>query len=293
MVLPGTLWFIIFKYIPMGGVLIAFKDFKVHKGGFVSSIINSEWVGLENFKFLFMTGDAWIITRNTVGYNLLWMALNLFLSVAFAIGLNEIASKKLSKLYQTGMIFPFFLSWVVANYFLYGFLSMDKGIINNILQLVGQQPVNWYSEPKYWPVILTVMNTWKGTGYGAVFYLAAICGIDVTYYEAATIDGATKWQQIKYVTIPMLSPIIITLNILAVGSIFSSDFGLFYIVPRESGELFSVTNVIDTFVYRSFRKLGDVGMSSAAGLYQSVVGFVLVLTANKIVKRIDKEKAIF
>lgn len=293
MVLPGALWFIIFRYIPMGGVLIAFKDFIVHRGGFISSFINSDWVGLENFKFLFMTEDAWIITRNTIGYNVLWLLINLVIAVAFAIGLNEIGSRKLSKVYQTGMIFPFFLSWVVANYFLYGFLSTDKGVVNNLLQMMGMQKISWYSEVKYWPFILTLMNIWKGVGYNAVFYLAAICGIDSTYYEAAMIDGGTKWQQIKYITLPMLSPIIIILNIMAIGRIFYADFGLFYVVTRESGALFPATNVIDTFVYRSFRKLGDVGMSSAAGLYQSVVGFILVLVSNKIVKKIDAEKAVF
>jgi len=293
MALPGVAWFIIFKYIPMGGLLLAFKDFKISPDGFLASFMSSEWVGLENFKFLFMTNDAYIITRNTVVYNVIWIALNLVLSVALAIGLNEIHNKKLSKVYQTGMIFPFFLSWVVASYFVFAFLSVDKGVVNKVLKHFGHEPIMWYMEPKYWPFILTIMNMWKGLGYSAVFYLAAICGIDTSYYEAAMIDGATKWEQIKYITLPLLSPVMTTLTLLAVGRIFYADFGLFYNVPRESGALFNATNVIDTYVYRSFRQLGDVGMSSAAGFYQSIIGFILVLASNKIVKKIDPDKALF
>ena len=291
--LPGILWFILFKYIPMGGAIIAFKDFKVDPGGFFASFMNSDWIGFENFKFLFLTEDAWIITRNTIGYNVVWIFLGLVLSVAFAIGLNELTSKKMSKIYQTGLIFPFFLSWVVANYFVYAFLSADKGVINNLLASIGQEKVMWYMEPKYWPYILTIMNLWKSLGYNAVFYLAAICGIDGSYYEAAMIDGAKRWQQIKYITIPLLSPVMVIMTLLAIGKIFYADFGLFYTVPRESGALFNVTNVIDTYVYRGFKTLGDVGMSSAAGLYQSVIGFILVLASNVVVKKIDPDQALF
>lgn len=293
MALPGVIWFIIFKYLPMGGVLVAFKDFRIDPRGFFYSFIESEWVGFENFKFLFATSDAYIITRNVLAYNAVWIFLGLVLAVALAIGLNEIISKKLSKIYQIGIIFPFFLSWVVADHFLYSFLSPDKGIVNDMLQLMGKEQVMWYTEPGYWPYILTIMYLWKGLGYSSVFYLAALCGIDKTYYEAAIMDGAKKWQQIKYITIPLLSPVMIVLTLLAIGKIFYADFGLFYTIPRESGALFNATNVIDTYVYRAFRKLGDVGMSSAAGLYQSVVGFALVIISNKVIKGIDPEKALY
>ncbi len=293
MVLPGAVWFLIFKIIPMFGVLIAFKDFRVDASGFFSSFFNSEWIGLENFKFLFMTSDAFIITRNTLCYNTVWILLTLVLSVIFAIGLNEIKSKLMSKVYQTSMLFPFFLSWVVANYFVFAFLSVDKGVINSMLAVFGFEEVMWYMDAKYWPYILTIMNLWKGLGYQTVFYLAAICGIDNSYYEAAMIDGASKWAQIKNITIPMLSPLMIILTLLAIGRIFYADFGLFYVVPRESGALFDATNVIDTYVYRAFRQLGDIGMSSAAGFYQSIVGFILVFASNMVVKRIDPEKSLF
>ena len=293
MVLPGAAWFILFKYIPMSGIVIAFKDFRIDPQGFVYSIIHSKWVGLENFQYLFNSDAALVITRNTLCYNLLWIFLGLVASVAMAIALNELHSKRMSKLYQNFIIFPYFLSWVVASYFLYSFLNPDKGVVNNLLAFFGRQPVMWYSEPRFWPYILTFMALWKTVGYNTVFYLAAICGLDTSYYEAAMIDGAKKWQQIRYITLPLLSPVMIILTLLAIGKIFYADFGLFYQVPRESGMLFPVTNVIDTYVYRGFLKLGDIGMSSAAGLYQSLVGFVLVLASNMIVKRLDPEKSLF
>ncbi|RCX17842.1 carbohydrate ABC transporter membrane protein 1 (CUT1 family) [Anaerobacterium chartisolvens] len=293
MVLPGAIWFVLFKYLPMIGSVIAFKDFKIDRRGFVFSLINSEWVGFENFKYLFASSDAFIIMRNTIGYNGLFIILQVVIPVAFAIGLNEIRSKRFSKIYQTGMIFPYFLSWVVASYFLFSFLSVDKGIMNNMLGFLGKDTVSWYSEPEYWPLILTIMALWKSVGYYTVFYLAAICGIDSTYYESAMIDGAKKIQQIRYITIPLLSPTIVILTLLAIGKIFYADFGLFYQIPRESGVLFPVTNVIDTFVYRGLMKMGDIGMTSAAGLYQSVLGFTLIMVSNLIVRRFDKDQALF
>jgi putative aldouronate transport system permease protein len=293
MVLPGAIWFIIFKYLPMIGVVIAFKDFNIDKRGFIYSLINSKWVGFENFKYLFSSDDALIIVRNTVGYNFVFILLQVIIPVMLAIALNELRSKKLSKIYQTGMIFPYFLSWVVASYFLYSFLSVDKGVINNMLVSAGYEGKMWYSETSYWPFILIFMSLWKSMGYYTVFYLAAICGIDYSYYESAMIDGAKKMQQIRYITIPLLTPVISILTLLAIGKIFYADFGLFYQIPRESGVLFPVTNVIDTYVYRGLMKLGDIGMSAAAGFYQSVVGFILIMISNMIVRRFDKQQALF
>lgn len=291
MVLPGAIWLIIFKYLPMFGIVIAFKDFKYIKGGFLKSLIHSEWVGFENFKFLI--NDAFLLVRNTVGYNAIFIITGTVLSVAFAIMLNEITTKKLSKVFQTSMFFPFFLSWVIVSYFVYIFLSFDKGIINNLLEVFGMDKISWYAAPKQWPFILVFVNNWKNIGYSTVFYLAAICSIDKAYYESAMLDGATKWQQIKYITLPHLKPLIITLTILAIGRIFSADFGLFYNIPKESGPLFPVVNVIDTYVYRGLKNSGDIGMSTAVGLLQSVVGFVLIMFANFVVKKVDKENAIF
>ena len=293
MVLPGTIWLLVFSYLPMFGTVLAFKNYKIHPGGFIQSLINSEWVGFDNFKFLFTSGDAFRITRNTVLYNLVFIVLGLVFAVFVAITLSEIANKKLAKAYQTGMLFPHFLSWVIVSYFVFSFLSVDKGMVNSILATFGVEPVSWYSETKYWPFILVFMNIWKGVGYGSIVYLAAIVGIDRTYYEAATIDGASKWQQIKNITIPLIVPLMIILTIMAIGRIFNSDFGLFYNIPKNSAVLYPVTDVIDTYIYKGLMNMGNIGMSTAAGLYQAGVGFILIMTTNKLVKKIDPEYGLF
>ena len=293
MVLPGTIWLLVFSYLPMFGTVLAFKNFKISPGGFIESLINSDWVGFDNFKFLFTSGDAFRITRNTVLYNLVFIVLGLVFAVFVAITLNEIANKKLAKIYQTSMLFPHFLSWVIVSYFVFSFLSVDKGMMNSMLGVFGIEPISWYSEPDKWPGILIFMNVWKGVGYGSIVYLAAIVGIDKTYFEAATIDGASKWQQIKNITIPLLIPLMIILTIMAIGGIFRSDFGLFYQVPRNSAILYPVTDVIDTYIYKGLMNMGNIGMSTAAGLYQSLVGFILIMITNRIVKKIDPEYGLF
>lgn len=290
---PGAIWFLIFAYIPMFGVIIAFKNFRVTGSGFIKSLMDSEWVGLRNFQFLFKSADVWIITRNTVLYNLVFIVLGIVIPVCMAIMLNELLNKKMAKFYQSAMFLPYFLSWVVVSYCLFAFLSVDKGYINHLLSLLGHKGIDWYTETKYWPWIIILMSQWKGIGYGTVVYLASIAGIDKTYYEAAMIDGATKWQQIKFITIPLLRPVITILFILSVGKIFNADFGLFYQLPKNSGPLYPVTNVIDTYVYRGLISLGEIGMSSAAALYQSVVGFILIMLSNYIVKKIDNENSLF
>ncbi|WP_179090137.1 ABC transporter permease subunit [Paenibacillus sp. FSL H8-0548] len=293
MVLPATVWFIFFSYLPMAGMIIAFKEYRYSRDGFLASIIESKWVGLQNFKFLFSTNDAYIITRNTVLYNIFFIVLGLVIAVAMAIMLAEITNKRLAKVYQTGMFLPYFLSWVIVGYFVFSFLSLDRGVVNQVFGWFGIDPVNWYSDPTYWPIIIVVVFLWKSVGYNSVIYLAAIMGIDKSLYEAAMIDGANKWQQIRNITIPMLTPLITILTLLAIGKIFYADFGLFYQVPRDSGTLYSVTNVIDTYVYRGLKTTGEIGMSTAAGLYQSLIGFVLVITSNGIVRKFNKDNALF
>ncbi|MCG8569317.1 MAG: ABC transporter permease subunit [Spirochaetes bacterium] len=292
MVLPGFIWFVLFSYIPMFGMVLAFKKFRFFKGGFITSVLKSEWVGFDNFKFLFTSQDAWLITRNTIFYNLVFIILGLIFSVSIAIALNEMLNKKTAKVFQTLMLLPHFLSWVVVSYFVFSFLSTDKGLLNLFLSSFGIERISWYMEPKYWPYILTFMNIWKSTGLSTVIYLAAIVGLDKTCYEAAMIEGASKWQQIKYITIPHIKPMMIILTILAIGRIFRADFGLFYQVPLNSGPLYSVTNVIDTYVYRGLMYSGDIGMTTAVGLYQSVIGLILILTSNYIIKRIDSENTL-
>lgn len=290
--IPGAIWFLVFAYLPMFGVIVAFKRWRIH-GGFFESLMNSKWVGFDNFKFLFQSSDAWLITKNTVLYNIVFIILGIVLPVTLAILLNELLNKKLAKFYQSSMFLPYFLSWVVVSYCLYVFLSPEKGYVNGILQSMGGKGISWYTEPKYWPFIIIFMSQWKAVGYGTVVYLASICGIDKSYYEAAMIDGASKFQQIKYITVPLLKPVMIIMFITSIGGMFRGDLGLFYQLPKDSGALYPVTNVIDTYVYRGLMNLGDIGMSSAASLYQSFVGLILIVTSNAIVRKVDEENAFF
>lgn len=289
MVLPGTLFVLVFSYLPMIGILIAFKSIDYSKG-----IIMSPWVGLQNFKFLFDNPDVWIILRNTIGYNLVFLTLGAVCPVAVAIMMSRMTNKRTVKVYQTMMMLPHFISWVVVSYIVYAFLSYSYGLLNtSLIPALGMEPINWYTEKQYWPFILVFLNTWKGLGYGAVVYIAAIAGIDTSLYEAAAIDGATRWQQTRYILIPELMSVIVIMLILNIGKMLNADFGLFYNVPMEHGELFPVTNVISTFVYRALKINGDIGMSSAVGFLQSVVGFVLIMLSNGIVRLIDEEKSLF
>ena len=290
--IPGAIWFLVFAYLPMFGVIVAFKRWRIH-GGFFESLMNSKWVGFDNFKFLFQSSDAWLITKNTVLYNIVFIILGIVIPVTLAILLNELLNKKLAKFYQSSMFLPYFLSWVVVSYCLYAFLSPEKGYVNGILQSMGGKGISWYTEPKYWPFIIIFMSQWKAVGYGTVVYLASICGIDKSYYEAAMIDGASKFQQIKYITVPLLKPVMIIMFITSIGGMFRGDLGLFYQLPKDSGALYPVTNVIDTYVYRGLMNLGDIGMSSAASLYQSFVGLILIVTSNAIVRKVDEENAFF
>ncbi|MDO4284775.1 MAG: ABC transporter permease subunit [Eubacteriales bacterium] len=288
MLLPGTIYLLVNNYIPMSGMIIAFKNIDFGKG-----ILRSDWVGLKNFEYLFRTPDAFRITRNTLLYNVGFIVVNLVVAVLFAILLSEIRSKKLVKIYQTVILLPFMISMVIVSYLAYAFLASDTGLLNSVITFFGGQEISWYTEEKYWPVILVLVNCWKMAGYGTVIYLASILGIDRSLYEAASVDGITKLQEIRYITLPMIKPTIITMVLLNVGRIFYSDFGLFYQVPMNSGALLNATNTIDTYVYRGLITLGDIGMSSAAGVYQSLVGFVLVLAANWLTRKYSSENALF
>jgi putative aldouronate transport system permease protein len=288
MTLPAIVFFIIFSYLPMFGIVIAFKSLNYSKG-----ILGSEWVGFKNFEYLFKTNDAFIITRNTVLYNLVFIFVGTALTVALAIILNELVNKHLKKVYQTLMILPNFLSWVVVSYLAYTFLSTDYGVLNQLLHSLGFSSVSWYSTTKPWPFIIVFANLWKTLGFNSIIYFSALTGINDEFYEAALLDGATKWQQIKKITIPMIMPQIVLMTLLGIGNIFRSDFGLFYLLPKNSGLLYPVTNTIDTYVYRGLMVLNNVSMTSAAGLYQSVVGFLLVLGSNLLVRKIDPEKSLF
>jgi len=294
MMAPGLLVMLVNNYIPMIGTAIAFKNIRLASRSFVTDFLNSPWVGWDNFHYLFTTSDAWLITRNTVSYNAVFIILNLVVGVAFALMFHNMRSRIAAKFHQTLMFLPYFLSMVIVAYLVFGFLNADIGIMNRIvLPWFGAEPKLWYQETTWWPLILPLVNTWKSIGYYAIFYLAAIIGIDQEYYEAAHIDGATKWRQVWAITIPLIRPIIIILTLLQIGRIFYADFGLFFQVTQNSGALYDATLIIDTYVYQGFLVTGNIGMSAAAGIYQAVVGFILVFASNLIVRRISKDDALF
>ena len=293
--LPTTIWFAVFAYLPMFGLIIAFKDFKLQRGaGFLQSLFASDWNGLDNFKFFLSNNTFGILLRNTLLYNLVFIVLNLVIPVALAIIINQLYSKIASKCYQTLMFFPYFMSWVVVSYFVYAFLSPKGGFANLIIEAFGGKDIMWYSAPQYWPFILVFMSTWKSMGYNMVVYLASITGIDTSLYEAAILDGATKWQQARYITIPAIRPMIIMMFILNIGHIFYSDFGLFYQVTQHLPQpLNDVASTFDTYIFMALQTGNSkIGQTAAAGLFQSVCCCITVLITNAIVSKIDPDSAI-
>lgn len=290
--LPTVVWFALFSFLPMFGVIIAFKNVKISSGdkGFLYNLFTSPWAGFQNFEFMFKSSDLYKIVRNTLGYNILFLVINIVFPVILAILINQLYSKRATKVYQTAMFLPYFMSWLVVSYFVTAFLDNDKGLVNHMLMNMGAEPIQWYMRKDVWPYLLIFLNTWKNMGYSMVVYLATITGIDSTYYEAAIIDGATKWQQAKYITIPIMRTIIIIMFIMNVGKIFYSDFGLFYQVPKGSSSLFDVTIVVDVYLYNALTT-GTVGMASAIAFLQSILGCLTILAANGIVRKIDPESA--
>ncbi len=284
MMLPGFIYLICNNYLPMFGILIAFKNVNFSIG-----VFKSPWVGLKNFEFLFATKDAFLMIRNTILYNLAWIAMGLVIAVTIAIFMAEISERKIAKVIQPIICFPSMISAVILSYIVYGFLSTNYGFIN---QIMGTK-TNFYTKASYWPVILTIVHFWQSAGQSSIIYMASIGGIDKSMYEAARIDGAGKMKQIIYITLPMLKPMIILLLLLSIGRIFNSDFGLFYQVTLNSGRLYKTTQTIDTYVYRALMEMNNVGMSSAASVFQAVIGFLLVLVSNLVVRKIDPQSALF
>lgn len=285
--IPGVLLLIIFCYIPMFGIVIAFKDYNMSRG-----ILKSAWNGFDNFKFFFESLDAVRIIRNTVGYGIVFVTLSMVCQVILALILFEVMNKKALKAYQTIMILPNFLSWVIVGYISYVFLSPESGVLNEMITFFGGEKIKWYSDPKYWPYILTIVNTWKGVGIGSIYYYASLMGIDASIFEAAEIDGANKLQKIRYISIPSLVPIIVIMLIMSIGGVIRGDFGLFYQIPRDVGLLYPTTDIIETYVFRGLRG-GNMAISTAVGLFQSVVGLFLVTLTNFIVKKINPENSLF
>ena len=286
--LPGLAYLFINNYLPLAGLQIAFKNFSYSKG-----MWDSPWVGLKNFKFLFRTADASIMIRNTLLYNILWIVLGAVLGVAAAIFINEVVGKLKKKFYMTAILLPYLMSMVVIAYLVYAYLSPTSGLFTKLLERATGSAPAFYQDTKWWPFILTFVNQWRQIGFGMILYMSTILGIDPSLYEAATLDGATRWQQHRKITIPLMVPTIVMLFILSLGQVFRSDFGLFYQVPMNQGALYSVTQTIDTYVYRALLKTNDVGMSSAASFVQSIVGFIFVVVANKVVGKLDESSALF
>lgn len=292
--LPTVIWYIAFCYMPMFGILMAFKNFSLVSPGksFFYNLLVSPWSGLDNFEFLAKSGSLSLVVKLTLMYNLVFMVLGIVVPVTLALLMSQLHSKKLGKVYQTAMFMPYFMSWVVVTYFVFAFLSPDKGFINSFLVQLGREPINWYMEPDYWPGLLIFLNSWKGMGYGMVVYLATITGIDGSLYEAAVIDGATKWQQARFITLPILKTVIVMMFILNVGGIVRSDFGLFYQVPKASNSLYQVTETIDVFIYKMIKTQPNPNMASAAAFLQSTIGCGMILLTNWIAGKIDKDTAI-
>ena len=289
MMLPGLLYFLINNYLPMAGIVVAFKKMNYRLG-----LFRSPWIGFKNFEFLFRSGSLSTIIRNTLLYNIVFIILGMVLGITVAILLNEIRQKFASRIYQTLILLPYLMSMVVVSYLAYAFLSGETGYFNNaVLPALGLQPIAFYQEQKYWPFILTFVNIWKNIGFSSIVYLAAVMGIGEELYESARLDGASKLQQIRFITLPCLKPTVITMFILSISKIFYSDFGLFYQVPKNSGILYPVTQTIDTYVYNALMNNNNVGMSAAAGFIQSIVGCILVITANAVIRRLSREDALF
>ena len=289
MMLPGLIYLIINNYMPMAGLLLAFKRVNYSVGLFASP-----WCGLQNFEYLFSSSEAFAVFRNTILYNLAFIILGNALGVFIAIALDAIHSKFFKRFGQVVILIPYLLSTVIVSYIVYAFLSGNNGIMNmTILPMLGLDTVSWYNTPEYWPVILVVVYLWMTFGYSSILYYSTLIGIDKSYYEAASVDGANVWAQIRHITIPALRPTIITLVLLAVGRICYSDFGLFYQIPMDSGLLYSTTQTIDTYVYRSLINLNDIGRSTASGFLQSILGFICVFIANTVVAKIDRESSLF
>ena len=288
MMLPALVYLFINNYLPMSGLVLAFEKYNVKDG-----IWGSQFVGFKNFTFLLKSNDLPVLFRNTLGYNLCFILINLVLGVTLAILITELTNLKFRKAAQSSILFPFVVSIVIVSYMVRAFLDPEAGLLNHLLVSMGHQKVAWYDTAKYWPFILIFVNTWKGVGYGCILYISSILGIDMSLYESASLDGATKFQKIRYITLPFLKPTMITVSLLSLGRVFNSDFGLFFQVPQNSGLISSTTQTIDTFVYNALITQSNVGMSAAASFFQSVMGFLMIMVFNAITRKISRENALF
>lgn len=288
MMMPALIYLFINNYMPMPGLVLAFKKFNSQLG-----IYGSPWVGLSNFKFLISSRDFPVVLRNTILYNVAFIVLDLVFGVLLAILITEIRNRKCRKAAQSVILFPYVVSIIIVSYMVRAFLDAENGLINHLLMNLGLESIQFYSTSKYWPFILIFVHLWKGLGYGVIIYISTILGIDQSLMESAALDGAGAVQRIRYITLPFLKPAMITLTLLAIGHICNSDFGLFYQIPQNSGLIMDATNTIDTFVYRALLVQNNVGMSAAAGFFQSVVGFLFIIVFNGITRKVSRENSLF
>ncbi len=294
MALPAVIWFGLFCYLPLFGIFFAFKEFTPVPGRSLleNLFIHSPWVGLRNFSYLFRNPQSLAILGNTLFYNVIFLVAGIVIPVFLAVILSEIHQKKFTGLVQMALVLPYFLSWVIVGYCVYGFLATDQGQINSILRFLGREGIQWYQSPQYWRLILILVGIWKSCGYSLVIYLCSITAIDRTLYESASLDGATFWQKVRFITLPMLRPTIATIFILSIGSLLSSDFGLFYQVPMDSGALQEITQTMDVYVYKALMQQANFSFSSAAAFLQSAVGCVLLIVSNVIIRKVDPASAL-
>lgn len=291
--LPTAIWYLLFCYLPIFGIVLAFKRYRLIPGkSFVYSLFASEWVGFENFRFLFLNPQMGRIVRNTLSYNLIFLLLGTVVPIALAIVLSMLHSKKVQSVFQMSALLPHFLSWIVVSYFVFAFLSTERGIVNAFLLSVGLDPVNFYQQPGAWPVILIIVQLWKTAGYTMILYYSYLLSVDQELYDSAVVDGASLWQMIRYVILPLLGPMIIVLTLLNLGHILSTDFGLFYQVTRNSGSILATTETIDVFVYKALIDQSNFGYSAAASLIQNGIGAILLILANYGIKKIDPDRGI-
>ena len=288
MLLPAFVIVILFQYFPMAGLVLAFKNYRFDQG-----VFGSAWNGLDNFRYLFQSGTGWLITKNTIVYNLVNLVTSQALAILIAIFISEINNRVFKKLTQSFIFLPYFISWVIVGTFVYAIFNYETGVLNNMITSSGGEAVNFYNMPWVWPIIICCFNSWKWCGYNSVIYIAAITGVDREVYEAAAVDGATIGQRIHHITLPTIRPTIITMLLLNVGRILRGDFEMFYQIVGNNGQLFNATDVIDTYVFRSLLQSSNLGMSAAASFYQSVLCFVIIMIVNAAVKHVEPDYALF
>lgn len=288
MITPMVILVFILLYLPMSGLVLAFKSYRFDRG-----VFGSAWNGFENFRYLFSSGTGWLITKNTILYNVMNLITSQALAIIVAIGITEMKGKYFKKISQSVIFLPYFISWVIVGTFVYNLFNFETGLINSIMQYFGYDAVNFYSMPGVWPIIICMFNAWKWCGYNSVIYIAAITGVDVECYEASEIDGANVFQRIRYITLPCIKPTVIIMLLLQVGRILRGDFEMFYQIVGNNGQLFNATDVIDTYVFRSLMQNSNLGMTAAATFYQSILCFVIIMVVNQVVKKIDKDLSLF